>query len=53
MNREIQNPITEETFQNYFDEEGRLIKIEEFKKDVFYGGIEEKLRKEAWKYLLG
>jgi hypothetical protein len=45
--------MNEEKFKTYFDEQGRLTKVEDFKKDVFYGGIEPTLRSEAWKFLLG
>jgi hypothetical protein len=45
--------MNEEKFASYFDQEGRLTQVEAFKKDVFYGGIEPSLRREAWKFLLG
>lgn len=42
-------------WRTFFDTEGegRLIHMDHFREEVFYGGVEPELRKEAWKFLLG
>ncbi|CAF0784271.1 unnamed protein product [Didymodactylos carnosus] len=44
-------PLNKQTFQTFFDSDGRLVKEHEFRKAVFKGGLIQELRAEAWKYL--
>lgn len=48
-------PVSGERWSTFFDVEGtgRLIHLDQFREEVFYGGVEPELRKEAWKFLLG
>ncbi|XP_030836923.1 TBC1 domain family member 17 [Strongylocentrotus purpuratus] len=46
-------PLDRERFEQYFDSEGRLVDEHGFRKAVFRGGIEEDVRKDAWKFLFG
>ncbi|XP_041462861.1 TBC1 domain family member 15-like isoform X2 [Lytechinus variegatus] len=46
-------PLDRERFEHFFDSEGRLVDEHGFRKAVFRGGIEEDVRKDAWKFLFG
>ncbi|XP_064396833.1 TBC1 domain family member 15-like [Halichondria panicea] len=50
-----QPPVSVDEWECFRDDWGRITPEKElrFRGRVMYGGIEEKLRKEAWKYLLG
>nr|GMC65176.1 TBC1 domain family member 15-like isoform X1 [Ipomoea batatas] len=37
----------------FLDSEGRVMNPQALRKRIFYGGLENSLRKEAWKFLLG
>ncbi|XP_071489030.1 TBC1 domain family member 15-like [Diadema antillarum] len=45
--------LDREKFETFFDKEGRLVDEHGFRKAVFRGGIEEDVRKDAWKFLFG
>lgn len=47
-------PISRDRWGTFFDGEGkgRLVRMDKFREEVFYSGIEPELRKEAWKFLL-
>lgn len=46
-------PLTRNEWLTFFDEEGRILNFEFLKERVFYGGVENDIRNEVWKYLLG
>jgi len=47
------NPITVEQWVTFYDNEGRLTKTEEELRDlIYYSGLENDIRMDAWKYLL-
>eukprot|EP01135_Chromosphaera_perkinsii_P003632 Nk52_evm11s250 gene=Nk52_evmTU11s250 len=46
-------PITESTWPLFLSPSGAIVNVKEFRKSVFYGGIEHSIRKDVWKYLLG
>ncbi|XP_009363991.2 TBC1 domain family member 15 [Pyrus x bretschneideri] len=48
-----QPPLGSDEWEAFFDSEGRIIDSEAFRKRIFYGGVEHKLRKEVWPFLLG
>ncbi|XP_076916904.1 uncharacterized protein LOC143576760 isoform X2 [Bidens hawaiensis] len=48
-----QHPLELQEWSTFLDSEGRIIDPEELRKRVFYGGVEENLRKEVWPFLLG
>ncbi|KAB2620503.1 TBC1 domain family member 15 [Pyrus ussuriensis x Pyrus communis] len=48
-----QPPLGSDEWEAFFDSEGRIIYSEAFRKRIFYGGVEHKLRKEVWPFLLG
>lgn len=45
-------PLTDSEFRKYLDPVGQLIKPEEFRNAIYYGGVEPSLRKVVWKHLL-
>ncbi|KAL9653497.1 hypothetical protein ABK040_002130 [Willaertia magna] len=45
-------PLNREQWTNYFDSEGRIKNVIELKRIIFYGGIDNDIRKEVWKFLL-
>ncbi|KAK8926219.1 hypothetical protein KSP39_PZI018201 [Platanthera zijinensis] len=51
--KQRQPPLTQEEWENFLDSEGRVTDSMAFRKRVFYGGVEQKLRKKVWKFLLG
>ncbi|XP_068329918.1 uncharacterized protein [Pyrus communis] len=48
-----QSPLGSDEWETFMDSEGRIVNSEAFRKRIFYGGIEHKLRKEVWPFLLG
>ncbi|XP_044471574.1 TBC1 domain family member 15 isoform X2 [Mangifera indica] len=48
-----QPPLGPEEWATFLDNEGRVIDSEALRKRIFYGGIEHKLRREVWTFLLG
>ncbi|KAI3867425.1 hypothetical protein MKX03_036552 [Papaver bracteatum] len=40
-------------WETFLDAEGRILDSTGLRKRIFYGGVEHRLRKEAWKFLLG
>ncbi|XP_020589006.1 TBC1 domain family member 15 [Phalaenopsis equestris] len=48
-----QPPLTHEEWVTFLDSEGRIMDSKALIKRIFYGGLEHKLRKEVWKFLLG
>ncbi|XP_070558659.1 TBC1 domain family member 25-like isoform X2 [Ptychodera flava] len=45
-------PLSDADFHRFLDQQGRLVKPEEFRLHVYHGGIEPSLRKVAWRHLL-
>ncbi|KAM3321355.1 TBC1 domain family member 15 [Capsicum chacoense] len=48
-----QPPLGIEEWSAFLDSEGRVTDSEEVRKRIFYGGVEQGLRKEVWPFLLG
>ncbi|KAM0974432.1 hypothetical protein ACFX2C_017613 [Malus domestica] len=48
-----QPPLGSDEWETFMDSEGRIVNSEAFRKRIFYGGVEHKLRKEVWPFLLG
>ncbi|KAL4302632.1 hypothetical protein GQ457_10G016440 [Hibiscus cannabinus] len=48
-----QPPLGLEVWATFLDSEGRVVDSKALRKRIFYGGVEHKLRKEAWAILLG
>ena len=45
-------PLGESEFKHYLDSDGRIIQHAELKQRIFEGGIDFKLRRVIWRYLL-
>lgn len=45
--------LDEKTWKSYFDEKGKIKDVEKLKNQIFYGGVDDKIRKDVWKFLLG
>jgi len=45
------NELNVDKFHSFFDSDKRLINEHEFRRAIFHGGINESLRKDAWKFL--
>uniref|UniRef100_A0A5B6ZXE5 TBC1 domain family member 15 n=1 Tax=Davidia involucrata TaxID=16924 RepID=A0A5B6ZXE5_DAVIN len=48
-----QPPLGSEEWVAFFDSEGQVMDSEGLRRRIFYGGVEHKLRKEVWPFLLG
>ncbi|KAJ0090133.1 hypothetical protein Patl1_13052 [Pistacia atlantica] len=48
-----QPPLGPEEWATFLDNEGRVMDSKALRKRIFYGGIEHKLRREVWAFLLG
>ncbi|KAI3973943.1 hypothetical protein MKX01_030519 [Papaver californicum] len=48
-----QIPLGAGEWATFLDAEGRILDSAGLRKRIFYGGVEHRLRKEAWKFLLG
>ncbi|XAR53249.1 hypothetical protein NMG60_11021721 [Bertholletia excelsa] len=48
-----QPPMGFEEWSTFFDSEGRITDSKALRKRIFYGGVDYRLRKEAWPFLLG
>ncbi|XP_044463087.1 TBC1 domain family member 17-like isoform X2 [Mangifera indica] len=48
-----QPPLGPQEWATFLDSEGRVMDSEALRKRIFYGGIEHKLRREVWAFLLG
>ncbi|GAV85983.1 RabGAP-TBC domain-containing protein/DUF3548 domain-containing protein [Cephalotus follicularis] len=48
-----QPPLGHEAWATFLDSEGRIVDSKDFKKRIFYGGVEHKLRTKVWPFLLG
>ncbi|XP_052182238.1 uncharacterized protein LOC127794943 isoform X5 [Diospyros lotus] len=48
-----QPPLASEEWLAFFDSEGRIMDSEALRKRIFYGGVDHRLRKEVWPFLLG
>ncbi|XP_050212379.1 uncharacterized protein LOC126663409 [Mercurialis annua] len=48
-----QPPLGFEEWSMFLDSEGRVTDSKDFRKRIFYGGVEHTLRKEVWAFLLG
>ncbi|XP_030511794.1 TBC1 domain family member 17 [Rhodamnia argentea] len=48
-----QSPLGSEEWATFLDSEGRVIDSKALKKRIFYGGVEHRLRREVWAFLLG
>ncbi|KAA8522997.1 hypothetical protein F0562_009420 [Nyssa sinensis] len=48
-----QPPLGSEEWAAFFDSEGRVMDSNALRKRIFYGGVEHRLRKEVWPFLLG
>ncbi|PSS20939.1 TBC1 domain family member 15 like [Actinidia chinensis var. chinensis] len=48
-----QAPLGSEEWLAFFDSEGRITNSESLRKRIFYGGVDYRLRKEVWPFLLG
>ncbi|XP_050688883.1 TBC1 domain family member 15-like isoform X2 [Eriocheir sinensis] len=46
-------PMTHDEFQQYVDDDGRVLEVDPLKQRIFKGGIHPNLRRELWCYLLG
>lgn len=46
-------PLETEEWATFLDSEGRVVDSKAFRKRIFYGGVEHRLRHEVWKFLLG
>lgn len=47
------SPMTHDEFQQYVDDDGRVLEVDQLKQRIFRGGIHPNLRRELWCYLLG
>ncbi|KYQ88488.1 RabGAP/TBC domain-containing protein [Tieghemostelium lacteum] len=54
LNRKECNPLSPSEWYSYFDEEGRICLANQqiLLKKIFYGGVDDSIRKEVWPYLL-
>ncbi|KAI3754365.1 hypothetical protein L1987_54147 [Smallanthus sonchifolius] len=48
-----QHPLELQEWSTFLDSEGRIVDPDAFRKRIFYGGVEDNLRKEVWPFLLG
>ncbi|GKV17070.1 hypothetical protein SLEP1_g27623 [Rubroshorea leprosula] len=48
-----QPPLGSEEWATFLDSEGRVVDAKALRKRIFYGGVEHKLRREVWSFLLG
>ncbi|KAK6945138.1 Rab-GTPase-TBC domain [Dillenia turbinata] len=48
-----QRPLGDEEWATFFDSEGRIMDSKALRKRIFYGGVQHRLRKEVWTFLLG
>ncbi|XP_033725984.1 TBC1 domain family member 15-like isoform X2 [Pecten maximus] len=46
-------PVTEEMFQQMFDEDGRIVDEHSLRKAVFMGGVDVSIRREVWQFVFG
>ncbi|XP_069949536.1 TBC1 domain family member 15 isoform X2 [Cherax quadricarinatus] len=46
-------PLTHDDFQQFLDDDGRILDVEPLKQRIFKGGIHPNLRRELWCFLLG
>ncbi|KAG7165407.1 TBC1 domain family member 15-like [Homarus americanus] len=46
-------PLTHDDFQQFVDDDGRVLDVEPLKQRIFKGGIHPNLRRELWCFLLG
>ncbi|KAL6127996.1 hypothetical protein ACLB2K_071357 [Fragaria x ananassa] len=46
-------PLESDEWHTFLDSEGRIMDLEALRKRIFYGGVEHRLRKEVWPFLLG
>ncbi|XP_058182124.1 uncharacterized protein LOC131300342 isoform X3 [Rhododendron vialii] len=51
--KQRQPPLGAEEWLAFFDSKGRIMHSKSLRKRVFYGGIDHRLRKEVWPFLLG
>ncbi|XP_067110606.1 TBC1 domain family member 15-like isoform X2 [Osmerus mordax] len=47
------DPVTEEEWSVYMDQQGRLTDVDKLKHGIFRGGLSPGMRKEGWRFLLG
>ncbi|XP_069168545.1 TBC1 domain family member 15 isoform X2 [Procambarus clarkii] len=47
------SPLTHDDFQQFVDDDGRVLDVEPLKQRIFRGGIHPNLRRELWCFLLG
>eukprot|EP01027_Heterolobosea_sp_BB2_P001079 GEZU01001636.1.p1 GENE.GEZU01001636.1~~GEZU01001636.1.p1 ORF type:complete len:467 (-),score=132.71 GEZU01001636.1:21-1421(-) len=52
-NNKNKKPLDEARWRSYFDAEGRIQNLADLKRDIFHGGVENNIRGEVWKFLLG
>uniref|UniRef100_A0A6B2L8H4 Rab-GAP TBC domain-containing protein n=1 Tax=Arcella intermedia TaxID=1963864 RepID=A0A6B2L8H4_9EUKA len=50
---EREKPLSELEWKNAFDKDGKIVDPKAIKKRIFYGGVEDSIRIEVWKFLLG
>ncbi|KAL8223149.1 hypothetical protein R6Q57_020548 [Mikania cordata] len=48
-----QHPLELQELQTFLDSEGRIVDPDALRRRIFYGGVEDNLRKEVWPFLLG
>ncbi|KAF9615198.1 hypothetical protein IFM89_022460 [Coptis chinensis] len=48
-----QPPLGSEEWATFLDAEGRVTDSKALRKRIFYGGLEQQIRNEVWKFLLG
>ncbi|KAI0504514.1 hypothetical protein KFK09_015466 [Dendrobium nobile] len=51
--KKMKLPLTHEEWRAFLGREGRIVDSTTLRKRIFYGGMENDLRKEVWKFLLG
>ncbi|WOL05139.1 RabGAP/TBC domain-containing protein [Canna indica] len=47
------HPLSFEEWTSFFDSEGRITDSKALRERIFYGGVEDDIRKKVWKFLLG
>ena len=50
--RKVEKPLDRETWLSFFDNEGRINDVEKLKTRIYFGGVDNSIRSEVWKFLL-
>lgn len=51
-NQPVFAPLTDADFREYLNSVGQLVKVNEFKNTIYFGGVDPSFRKVIWKHLL-